>query len=116
MAAAHDGSRLPTYPRRQPRRVNPAGCTLLPLRFACSPCAAAARRSAVASSIDEVIVGPPGHTSGRSRGDRVPSAALPTQVSAARGIGMAEAASMAGSSSTSPVACPEPMPPARRRV
>ena len=54
---AHDGSCFPACSRTMYSAYQSgqfASCW--PVRFSCSPCAAAARRSAVASSVDEVNV------------------------------------------------------------
>ena len=57
VVAAHDGSALPAcsramYSAYQSGQFGSAA----PMRFSCSPCAAAARRSAFASSVDDVNV------------------------------------------------------------
>jgi len=49
----------------------------LPIRFSCSPCAVAARRSAAASSVDEVKVVSV-DASGQSRGDLLQQQPLPS--------------------------------------
>src|SRR6267142_2217566 len=58
VAAAHVGSSLPACSRTMYSAYQSgqfASCWP-PVRFSCSPCAAAARRSAAASSVDEVNV------------------------------------------------------------
>ena len=57
IAAAHYGSSLPACSRTMYSAYQSGQfASGPPVRFSCSPCAAAARRSAVASSVDEVKV------------------------------------------------------------
>src|ERR687897_416982 len=57
VAAAHDGSSLPACSRTMYSAYQSGqSASCCPVRFSCSPCAVAARRSAVASSVDEVNV------------------------------------------------------------
>ena len=75
---AHDGSCFPACSRTMYSAYQSgqfASCW--PVRFSCSPCAAAARRSAVASSVDEVnVVSSKVDTSGQSHGDLLEQPAI----------------------------------------
>ena len=54
---AHDGNSLPACSRTMYSAYQSGqSASCLPIRFSCSPCAAAARRSADASSVDDVKV------------------------------------------------------------